>query len=232
MRAALLELDPATSPPRDDLIAAATMYAGLLRPHEVAEWLSLRWARYAYRSATACFGPVDERTFAAAAVLSTVMAAYRLEDAAVELREQIAARLTDRFGPAHPRVHTARVEIAVARHAAGHCVQAIDELAEICLSWARRHGGSDVVTVTTRLQLAALHDACGRHSGAARRAALAMRSYHPPQADSPAADRPDLTWITDPDHTHAVLCQHEYPRRLLRRLRDAARNPLNRRHLP
>ncbi|WP_432976658.1 hypothetical protein [Dactylosporangium sp. CA-233914] len=228
MRAALLEVDPATAPPRDDVIAAAALYAGTLRPHEVADWLSLRWARYAYRSATTRYGAGDERTIAAAVLLGTVLAAYRLDTAAIDVWETVASQLTHQLDAAHLRVHAARVELAVARHAAGYCTTALNELVETRQSWTAWYGAANVTSVATLLQLAALHDACGQHRTAARRTAKAMRSYRPPNANDRSAVRLPVGWIIQPDATHASLCQFGYPHRRTQRIRAAAGHPRNR----
>nr|BFE56468.1 hypothetical protein GCM10020063_009940 [Dactylosporangium thailandense] len=212
LRAALLGTAPDTAPPQADLAAAAQLYADTLFAHEHGHWQSLRWARYAHRASTDVFGEHDERTVHAARTLARALVAYRLDDAAITLRRQIVAQLTDRDGPASPNVLAARVDLAIAQHAAGHCPAAIAGLTRTWRQWRRQYGGADLDSIAMLLQLAAMLDACGRHHAAGRRTVQAWRAYRTPAASGrrvPA--RLTAEWCKTPDQRHVELCRSAGP---------------------
>ncbi|MET7394241.1 hypothetical protein ABZS66_12175 [Dactylosporangium sp. NPDC005572] len=212
LRAALLGVDPITAPPRPDLNAAARLYAETLHAHEHGNWQSLRWARYAHQASTDVFGVYDERTVDAARTLARVLAAYRLDDAAITLRRLIVAQLTDRDGPASPGVLAARMDLAITQHAAGHCPAAIAGLTRTWRQWRRQYGDADLDSVAMVLQLAAMLDACGRYDEAARRTVQAWRAYRTPV--SPGGRVParlSVEWLTTSHQRHAGLCRSTRP---------------------
>ncbi|MET7397372.1 hypothetical protein ABZS66_28190 [Dactylosporangium sp. NPDC005572] len=208
LRFALLGADLDMASPPADLITAAMLYADTLDVHEHGDWRSLRWARRAHQAATAAFGADDEHTIHAARTLARVLAAYRLDNAAIELRQQIVEQLTSRNGRAHAGVLAARADLAIAQHAAGQCSAAITGLTRTWQQWRQQYGDADLDSITMLLQLAAMLDACGQHDAAARRIAQAWRAYRTPVSpDIRTPARLSVDWLTEPDRRHARLCR-------------------------
>jgi hypothetical protein len=217
LRAALLGAEPATAAADSDLIAVAALYAATLHPGDDAQGKvradvcgqTLPWARYAHRSSRQLFGAHHECTIRAAVVLARVLAAHGMDTAAVAVRRQVIAALGRRDGLLAATTIAARVELALARHAAGYCDAAIDGLIRTWRVWGRRHGPGDRAAIAMLLHLSALLDACGEHDDASRITRLAFTSYATPAGPT---DRrvalPPVAWTgADPGDQHAGLCQ-------------------------
>ncbi|WP_330186087.1 hypothetical protein KZZ52_33445 [Dactylosporangium sp. AC04546] len=218
LRAALATITPDTVTPGSDatdvglsprdVIAAASVYATALDPHEGGDWLSLRWARHAYHASRSTHGADHTRTLHTAEVLARVLTSYRLDDEAIILRQQLCEQRTHRDGPTAATTVAARIELAILLHSAGHCTDAITALITVWTLWAELHGAGHPDSIAIRMQLAALLATCGDDTAAAWHTAQAYRDYWAfPRPDSDAAQpRLAVRWLGEPDDDHHTLC--------------------------
>ncbi|GAA1563503.1 hypothetical protein GCM10009827_101400 [Dactylosporangium maewongense] len=232
LRAGLLDVDPDTAPPDVDLADAGVVYAEALTSRSTPNPTALRWARYAHRASASTRGADNDQSVHAAAVLADVLAAYRLDTAAIGVRRRLVAVLTGRDGALAATTITACVRLAVTEHAAGYCQAGITRLTGAWQRWSARYGTADLHSVAMRLDLAAMLAACGRAKEAAHTSRQAFAAFAA-TGGSTGGGTPALSELPHPPvagpptgGNHATVCarRRRRPSRTdsLRRTRSAA----------
>lgn len=207
----LVDIDPASEAVDAAIAWTAMEYATSIEADELARY---RWSGYAYRSLRRLLGPSHDRTMYAAAILAD---ACRREDPerAAALHREVAHRQQRRGRLA--AADEARLDLASALHAAGHCAEAHELTTQLWRNWRRRQRPGQrgacrtyrtrqlTLGVHVAAHLLYVHSRCGQ--AAVAMTLLADSRIYLPRTYAPASTRSlRLTWDRDPRDGHDGIC--------------------------
>ncbi|MFG2042108.1 hypothetical protein [Dactylosporangium sp. NPDC048998] len=158
--ASLSVLDPATTRPDENVIAAAVLFVRVVDPTMDLVPDEVAWARYAHQAAHTLHGPDGLTTIEATEALALALASHDRFAEAEQLRRDLIRLHLDR-GDIDAHL-LARMDLAQQWHDAGRCGDAIREATAAWQQWIMHHEPTDGHSFAIAMHLFWMLLACNR----------------------------------------------------------------------